>query len=122
MHTVVVNRNSSPFDVYIGRPGPWGNPYGTSTEESLAEHLVETREEAIKCYRTWMCFRLYLAGLSSDDDPDRQLKQELLDLQGKRLGCWCAPKLCHGDVLKELSDALAAGKTLQVGPDGYYFG
>lgn len=114
MHTVVVNRNSSPFDVYIGRPGPWGNPYGTSTEESLAEHLVETRVEAIECYRKWMCNRLYI-------DPGSQLKGELLDLQGKRLGCWCAPKPCHGDVLKELSDALAAGKDIQLGRDGHFY-
>lgn len=26
----------------------------------------------------------------------------LLALEGKRLGCWCKPKQCHGDVLLKL--------------------
>jgi len=26
----------------------------------------------------------------------------LHELKGKRLGCFCKPKLCHGDVLVEL--------------------
>ena len=37
-------------------------------------------------------------------------KPELLklipkELKGKRLGCWCKPLPCHGDVLAELADA-----------------
>ena len=27
----------------------------------------------------------------------------LPELRGKILGCWCAPKVCHGDVLVELA-------------------
>jgi len=27
------------------------------------------------------------------------LGQELLEMKGKNLGCWCHPKSCHGDVL-----------------------
>ena len=27
---------------------------------------------------------------------------QLLSLKGKNLGCWCAPDLCHGDILVEL--------------------
>jgi len=30
------------------------------------------------------------------------LIEELLDLEGKNLGCWCAPNRCHGDVLLKL--------------------
>ena len=30
---------------------------------------------------------------------------DLGELRGKELGCWCKPKACHGDVLKELVDA-----------------
>lgn len=25
-------------------------------------------------------------------------------LKGKRLGCWCAPKPCHGDVLARIAE------------------
>ena len=28
----------------------------------------------------------------------------LPELRGKRLGCWCAPQACHGDVLAQLAD------------------
>lgn len=130
MHTVVVNRNTSPFDVYIGRPSRWGNPYVTreslakgmkQTQSMKVELVVDTREEAVEQYRRHLGFRLYTSEMCPLGHPDKELKQELLSLQGKRLGCWCAPKPCHGDVLKEFSDALAAGKKLRMGPDGYYF-
>jgi len=29
---------------------------------------------------------------------------ELVGLKGKRLGCWCKPNLCHGDILLRLID------------------
>lgn len=32
------------------------------------------------------------------------LLAKLPDLQGKALGCWCAPEPCHGDVLKRQAD------------------
>ena len=28
-----------------------------------------------------------------------EFKQSVLKLRGKKLGCWCAPKACHGDVI-----------------------
>jgi hypothetical protein len=34
---------------------------------------------------------------------DGEIKvSELLSLKGKRLGCWCKPNLCHGDILLKL--------------------
>jgi hypothetical protein len=27
--------------------------------------------------------------------------QDLLDLDGKTLGCFCKPKGCHGDIIKD---------------------
>jgi hypothetical protein len=32
---------------------------------------------------------------------DRQFFTRVLDLYGKRLGCFCKPKPCHGDVIVE---------------------
>jgi hypothetical protein len=31
-------------------------------------------------------------------------KAELAELKGKRLGCFCHPQPCHGDVLAELAE------------------
>lgn len=71
--------------VYIGRPSKWGNPFQIGKDGS--------RVEVIKKYREWL-----------------KTQPELLDclgeLKGKKLGCWCAPNKCHGDILKELVDYL----------------
>ena len=82
---MVVHCKNDPFDIYIGRPSKWGNPY-SHKEGTLAEFKTETRKEAIEKYRDYI--------LSSDLD--------LEELRGKILGCWCKPKLCHGDVIIEL--------------------
>jgi hypothetical protein len=33
-------------------------------------------------------------------------KNELLNLKGKTLGCWCKPESCHGDVLLKIINEL----------------
>ena len=79
--TTVVHCKHKPYDVYIGRPSKWGNPFSNGT-----------REENIAKYKKW---------LRTDGPID-----DIHELKGKILGCWCAPKACHGDVLARLADAL----------------
>ncbi len=79
--TRVVHCKQEPYDVYIGRPSKWGNPFTIGRDG--------TREEVIKKYRE------YVMG-------NTELMNALHELKGKVLGCWCAPKACHGDVLREL--------------------
>ncbi len=81
--TRVVHCKREPYDVYIGRPSKWGNPY------SISSH--RTREEVIELYRR------YLSGQA-------HLMAALPELEGKILGCWCHPLPCHGDVLVELCE------------------
>ena len=52
-----------------------------------------TREEVIEKYRRYMIKRLRV---------EAALRSELRALRGKRLGCYCAPLPCHGDVLVAL--------------------
>ena len=82
----VVHHKRSAFDIYIGRPGPWGNPFEIGRDGS--------RVEVIEKYRAWI--------VKQDD-----LLARLPELRGKILGCWCAPLPCHGDVLLELLNGLA---------------
>ncbi len=89
--TKVVHFKKEPFDVYIGRPGPWGNPYSHLSDGTLAKFVVKSRDEAILKYREYV--------LGNDE-----LMAKLPELKGKVLGCWCKPKSCHGDVLAELAD------------------
>jgi hypothetical protein len=90
--TKVVHCKKEPYDIYIGRPSPFGNPYSYK-RGTLAKFKVNSREEAIQKYKEWVL-----------NQPELLLK--LPELKNKALGCWCKPLACHGDILKELCDAL----------------
>ena len=81
MKMKVVHCKREPYDVYIGRPTKWGNPYAIGRDG--------TREEVIEKYERHLRSQPALMGA-------------LHELQGKVLGCWCSPKACHGDVLVKL--------------------
>ena len=91
---VVHCRKDDTYDVYIGRPSKWGNPFThIRSRPTGAKHIVNTREEAINAYRKWIT-----------KGEGKHLLNDLHELKGKKLGCWCKPKACHGDVLAELVD------------------
>jgi len=79
----VVHCKKEPYDIYIGRPKKWGNPFIIGKDG--------TREEVVEKYREWI---LRQPTLLNDID----------ELKNKTLGCWCSPNACHGDVLKELAE------------------
>lgn len=86
----VVHCKKEKFDVYIGRPSKWGNPFThIADRKTKAEFIVSSREEAISKYREWIL-------------TQPNLLNDLHELKDKTLGCWCKPKSCHGDVLLEL--------------------
>lgn len=84
--TRVVHCKKEPYDVYIGRPSKWGNPFTIGKDG--------TREEVIKKYREWIL-------------TQEHLLNSLHELKGKTIACWCSPQACHGDILKELADEIA---------------
>ena len=86
--TTVVNVNRDDYDVYIARPSKWGNPY-SHKENTLAQYTVKTRKEAIQKYREWILAR-------------PELLNSLHELEGKKIGCFCKPQSCHGDILVDL--------------------
>ncbi len=90
-----VHCKREPYDVLIDRTTPWGNPY-SHKEGTTAQHIVATREEAVEHYREWIKARLRA------QEPG--LLEALAGLHGKRLGCWCAPDACHGDVLADAAE------------------
>ncbi len=89
--TRIVHCKREKYDVYIGRPSKWGNPF-SHKEGTLAEFKVGSREEAVEK------FEAYLIG-------NKDLMKDLPSLKGKVLGCWCKPKACHGDILIKYIDA-----------------
>lgn len=84
----VVHCKKDRFDVYIGRPGIWGNPYTIGPDG--------TREEVIALFEKTL--------LESPGPHWAKLRSKLPELAGKTLGCWCAPLPCHGDVLLRLAN------------------
>lgn len=85
--TKVVHCKQEPFDVYIGRPSKWGNPFSHLTA-TTAEFKVNSREEAIRKYSQWIITQPQI--------------NDIEELRDKTLGCWCKPKACHGDILVAL--------------------
>lgn len=78
METKVVNVSNDEYDVYIGRPSKWGNPFLIGRDG--------TRSEVIEKFEKYL-------------EENEQLKNDINELDGKVLGCHCKPKACHGDVL-----------------------
>ena len=81
----VVHKNKSNYDIYIGRPSIWGNPFVIGQDGSRSE-VVEKYAEYI---------------LSKPE-----LLEKLHELKDKKLACFCAPLACHGDILKALAEEL----------------
>lgn len=79
--TKVVHCRKEKYDIYIGRPSKWGNPFSIGRDG--------TREEVIEKYSKWIV-------------KQKRLITALKYLRGRVLGCWCKPESCHGDILVKL--------------------
>jgi hypothetical protein len=83
--TKIVNCKDDAYDVYIGRPSIWGNPFIIPRDGN--------RKEVIEKYYQYLRNNEYLLS-------------EIHKLDGKVLGCWCKPKKCHGDVIIQVLEEL----------------
>jgi ribA/ribD-fused uncharacterized protein len=88
----VVHCKQAPYDVFVGRPGPFGNPF-SHLERSSAPNHVASRDEAVDQFRAWALGQPELRARIGKELPHQ------------RLGCYCAPARCHGDVLAWLASA-----------------
>ena len=86
-----VHLKREPYDVRVDRRTLWGNPFSIPRDGDRATVIAK--------HRAW---------LASDPEAAEQ-RRRLPELRGKVLGCWCAPKPCHGDTLGALADALPEG-------------
>jgi len=86
--TEVVNKRDRLYDVYIGRGSLWGNPF------------------TVEQYGRDVCIELYENYIREKLRIDSDLRNELMKLDGKVLGCFCKPKRCHGDVLVRIIEEI----------------
>lgn len=96
--TTVVNiSHGDACDVYIGRNRAhnhhWGNPFRIGTHGSRADVIHK--------------FDLWMDGIAyTHIEPERRawMLANIHTLKGKRLGCFCKPDPCHGDILARIAD------------------
>ena len=82
----VLNSLHGPLErphILIDRTTIWGNPFHKA--------FGMTRAQCVERYEAWIL-----------DQPD--LLEKIPQLRGKHLVCWCAPKLCHGDILIKIAN------------------
>ena len=85
-HRELVARCKADGDfVRIDRRSDFGNPFRIGKKDGSRAEVVAK-------------FEKYLA-----DNPE--LLERLPELRGRALGCWCAPRQCHGDILKQRAEA-----------------
>lgn len=87
----VVNLYKEPYEVYIGRPSEFGNPY-SHMKGTLAQFQVKNRDEAVDKFEEYVKAHPELI-------PEIKTK-----LKNKVLGCFCKPLKCHGDILARIAN------------------
>jgi hypothetical protein len=92
MKSKVVKVNKEPYDVFIGRPSKWGNPFSIGMDGN--------RQEVLEMYERWLNGEIEAPKHHHWYVPPT--KEEILTLKGKILGCFCKPKACHGDILLKI--------------------
>lgn len=92
METTVVNINktNAQYDVYIGRGrgSIWGNPFILNRHGNRTEVIAKHRQYLIDQF------------LSEEITWD-----QIKELHGQALGCYCHPLPCHGDTVKYFADS-----------------
>jgi hypothetical protein len=94
---VVVNCRTEPYDLYVGRApgrrGVFGNPYVIGQDG--------TRDDVVRKFEVWL-----RSGLKEEWDVDPRIRLALQAIEripeGTRLGCFCKPLACHGDVIVKI--------------------
>lgn len=71
------------YHVYIGRPSVLGNPFVIGRDG--------TREECVELFERRL-------------REDKRLLAIVRQLRGLVLGCFCAPRACHGDVCVRIAN------------------
>lgn len=93
LNIVVVNKYHGTTGEYIGRGSPLGNPFPIQPGSP--------RETVIEAYATWLSEKI----LNKDSKVINELDRlhQIAVLTGMvKLQCFCAPKPCHGDVIRKV--------------------
>lgn len=84
----VVNLKKEPYDIYIGRGSPFGNPYVIGVDGDRETVIMKYEEYA----RSSPVIMNHIKSLCHKGDA--------------RLGCYCKPLSCHGDIIVKIFEEL----------------
>ena len=83
---IVVNLRKSKHTIYIGRGSIFGNPFVIGKDGN--------RENVIKKYENWALSNIV---------TNSKFRHAIYHLpKNAILGCYCAPKACHGDIIVKI--------------------
>ena len=80
-----------PDAILVDRTTRWGNQFKIGMHY---QGQVLTRQDAVDVHKDWLL----------NSDMGIKLLEDIYELTGKDLVCWCAPLPCHADVLLELAN------------------
>lgn len=101
--------------IYIGRGSNLGNPYTSiKNRETLAEFTVDSRVESVECFRKYLNDCIEIRDEKACDELNQIYK--LAIKEGVFLSCFCKPKSCHGDIIKEIVESKIKEKSLNNNP------
>jgi len=80
----VVHCKKEKYDVYIGRPSKWENPFVIGKDGN--------RKQVLEKYHNYLL-------------NNTTIMNSIHELEGKVLGCWCKPNDCHGDILAAIANS-----------------
>lgn len=106
IHVINVGKEDysfSPNYYYIGRDkfgNILGNPYSHLDEDKcLAIYKCKDRDEAVNNYAIY--FDTMYGHNKEFTDIIDEIYEKYKNGEEIYLGCWCSPKRCHGDIIKE---------------------
>lgn len=99
-----IGKRLPPNAVYVGRANKrfnlpqsmFANPF------PMIDSSDKERSRVIEEYRHWLWEEMAANKIS---------KSDLLSLRGKKLVCYCSPKPCHGNIIKEAVELLLTNES-----------
>ena len=90
---------------YIGRPSILSNPYThLELHKTKAKYKVNSRDEAIDKYREYLIYEIQNNNTEIINELYRLV--EIVKNRTLILSCYCFPKRCHGEVIKEMIELI----------------
>lgn len=92
--------NKDPSNLYIGRGLRIFITENSVKRVFYINKSIWSNPFKVKEYGLEKCLKMYEEYIKVKIETDASY--DLDSLEGKKLGCWCKPCKCHGDILKKL--------------------